>query len=272
MGGFRNSLICYHTRSCKMKRRNLKFQYELVNKDMAKLYHQLYLMRDDVDVKMFLICPKLENEQDVIRYRQKCGTDILYLKEQESAFENMIEELKHSSADVYRDDPVMLHMLDGEEIAIYYEMVYQLARILDIPVPQVIFAHSLRGEGAGTPSNEGVIFLPDLKKDRVLTQLLYCAHECRHIWQSIHCPELQEDEYIRCKVDSPQVDYKKYALQASEVDSETWARELFWVIWKVNLFHDEDKDIQNAWLERRQEVNMKLDSESLEFFRGLRNI
>lgn len=55
-----------------MKRRNPKFQYELVNKDMANLYHQLYLMRDDEDVKMFLICPELENEQDVIRYRQKC--------------------------------------------------------------------------------------------------------------------------------------------------------------------------------------------------------
>lgn len=49
-------------------------------------------------------------------------------KEQESAFENMVEEVKHPSADIYRDNPVMLHMLNGEKIALNYEMIYQLSK------------------------------------------------------------------------------------------------------------------------------------------------
>ena len=228
-----------------MKRKNPNFQYELINKDMGQMYHKAYLLRNQVEVKMFLICPRLENGKDVIRYRQKNMTDIIYLKEKENAFDNLIEELKNPQAEVYRDDPMMFHVLN-EEIAIYYEMVYQLAQILDITAPQVIFAHSLRDEGAGTPSNEGVIFLPDFKKDRVLSLLLYCAHELRHIWQAVHCPKLQEDEYVRCEVGAPQDDYKRYALQASEVDAEAWARELFWKIWNVDVFKDDDEDIQNG--------------------------
>lgn len=226
--------------------------YVFSNINMRDFYLKVMCFYDEFPE--VVVVENLENDREIIAYELPNGNLIYYLKNSDNMIDIFFDELENQKAKVLKAEPFQYHDLSNKEICTWISCVVEIADLLNVDCPQIIFWTS---EDSGN-SSDGRIFISDTHPDNrlnIIKTFVTIAHELRHEWQHVNCPDIFNN------YPDPDKDMESYLNHPSEVDAEAFARKLATIIFDWNLFTAADKLL----LDRAKDI----DIDSNEIFFGL---
>lgn len=243
--------------------RKTEFQYELANIDMKDLYTEMLCYGENWPE--VIVVKEIEDGSKVLRRKMVNGNDLIYLKNNENMFDTLCKELEMHEAKVVPAMPFENHNLSNEELMTWISCACEIADLLDIRCPQIIFTPF---KDAGNASGQGMLSLPDTKpygKLNIVEMFVCIAHELRHEWQHENHPEWF-DEYVQVESDE---DMDAYLNHKTEIDAETYARKLAGMVFDLQLLVHENPKLMDKLINRANEIDIPISEDIIEFFMSI---
>ena len=240
-----------------------EFAYHPSNLDMKDFYNEM--MCYNMNWPAVIVMDELEDGSNILRREMENGNQIIYLKKADNMFTVLQNELALNEAKVVSAFPFENHDLEKIELMTWIYCATEIADLLSIRCPQVIFTTF---EDAGFASDAGLLVLPAKKpygKLNVIETFVCIAHELRHAWQHVNHPKWF-DGYVQVEDETNKEQMEAYINHRTEIDAEAYARKLAEIVFGVSLFRgDEPKKIEKL-LSRAQEINIDISEEQIECF------
>lgn len=241
-----------------------EFQYKLSNIDMKNLYNDILCY--DIKCPAVIVFEELEDGSKILRKEMANGNHLIYLKNDKNMFDTLLKELEMNKARVVPALPFENHNLSDEEVMTWILCAYEIADMLNIRCPQIVFISSF--EDAGNFVGQGLLHLPDIKpygKLNVVEMFVNIAHELRHEWQYENHPEWNEG-YVHVESEE---DMEMYRNHRAEIDAEAYARKLAGIVFGVQLFIDREPSIIEKLTNRAMEIDIPISEDTIEYFNAI---
>ena len=213
----------------------MAFQYTLSNLDMKDFYKELMLW--GLDCPEVILVEEIEDGSDILRREMENGNHLIYLKNTENKLDVLKKELELKEAKVVPAFSFENHNWTNKEVYIWIFVACEIAGLLNIKCPQIIFTAF---EDAGNACGEGMLCLPNKNSDfqsSMVEMFLCIAHELRHEWQHINHPDWSEG-YVHVESEK---DLEAYINHRTEIDAEAYARKLAGIMFDISLFRRRDQ-------------------------------
>lgn len=240
-----------------------EFQYTLSNIDMKELYNNIIC--SDLDCPEVILVEEIEDGSNIMRKKMTNGNHLIYIKNDENIFDTLQKELVKEKANVVTALPFENHNLTNEELMIWISCACEIANLLKVRCPQLIFTPF---EDAANASGEGLLCLPDKKpygKLNVIEMFVCIAHELRHEWQHVKHPDWSEG-YVHVESEE---DMEAYLNHRTEIDAEAYARKLAEKVFGFRLFAGGKTDFMKKLRRRANEIDIIISEDTIEYFRAL---